>query len=232
MVFVVAEVGVNWDGDFDLAKEMIIKSHEAGCNAVKFQAFNENIVENHPEKVRLMNSSITENNIEFINKIAKSIGIEWFCTPMYPEAVQLLDPFVKRFKIRSADSKPLLEGTSSELINEIMKTGKEILVSSQSFPKGTKDFDDGRIKWLYCVPKYPCTLSDLDFSNINEFDGYSNHFPHIIAPLTAAVLGANLIEVHITSDKSQDFLDNPVSLDYGELRDLVHNIRFSEKIKM
>lgn len=231
MVFVVAEVGVNWDGDFDLAKEMIIKSHEAGCNAVKFQAFNENIVENHPEKVRLMNSTITENNIETINKIAKSIGIEWFCTPMYPEAVQLLDPFVKRFKIRSADSKPLLEGTSSELINLIMKTDKEILVSSQSSPKGTKYFERGRIKWLYCVPKYPCSITDLDFTNMKDFDGYSNHYPHFIAPLVATILGAKVIEVHLTSDKSKDFIDNNVSFDYDELKNLVNLIRISEKIK-
>ena len=50
MVFVVAEIGVNWNGDFELLEQMMLKSKESGCNSIKLQAFNEKIVENHPEK--------------------------------------------------------------------------------------------------------------------------------------------------------------------------------------
>lgn len=232
MIFVVADIGVNWDGDFDLVKEMIKKSKEVGINAIKFQAFNEEIVKNHPQRSRLMNSSVSKANIESINEVAKFVGIEWFCTPMYPEAIEFLDPFVKRYKIREFDGRILLENKISELFEKLLQTGKDIIVSAQRSPKDTKYFDYPKIKWLYCVPKYPCEISDLDFSHIQDFDGYSNHLPHFLGPLTATILGSTILEVHITSDKSKDFLDNIVSFDYNELKKLVNLIRLVEKMKL
>ena len=124
MVFVVAEIGVNWDGNFELAKEMMNKAKEAGCNAIKFQAYLEGMVKDHPERPRLMASTITKANVETINELSKSVGIEWFCTPMYPEAVDMLEPFVKKLKIRLADGKPLLENKTSELLQRVLKTKK------------------------------------------------------------------------------------------------------------
>lgn len=232
MFFVVAEIGVNWDGDFDLAKEMIKKAREAGCNAVKFQAYQEEIVKDHPEKSRLVKSAISKNNVETINEIAKSIGIEWFCTPMYLEAVDFLEPYVKRFKIREIDSRILLQNKSSELFDKIYKTNKEIIISSESSPKDCKYFSDPRVKWLYCVPKYPSSLADLDFSYMKDFNGYSNHCPFIIAPLASAINGAKIIEVHITSDKTKSFIDNNVSFDYLELKNLIDLIHQSEKMNL
>ncbi|HZS74962.1 MAG TPA: N-acetylneuraminate synthase family protein [Candidatus Nitrosotalea sp.] len=214
-----------------MARDMISHARKSGCNAVKFQAFQENTVSNHPQVSRLIKSSISESNIHQINKLAKSIGIEWFCTPMYPEAVDMLDPFVKRFKIRVSDAKPILDNKKSEILERILKTEKEIIISSEVSPIDSNYYSHPKIKWLYCVPKYPCELTDLDFRNIRYFSGYSNHCPIIIAPLTAAILGSNIIEIHITSDKSKDFFDNNVSFDYHELTDLVKAIRLSEKIR-
>jgi sialic acid synthase SpsE len=231
MTYIVAEIGVNWDGDFDLAKEMMLKSKLAGCDAVKFQAFTEEMVKEHPEKSRLIKSSISNVNIEAINDLSKNVGIEWFCTPMYPEAVNLLDPYLKKFKIRVADGKPLLENKSTELFERILKTDKDIMVSCQTSPRGTKYFDHSKIDWLYCVPKYPCNLNELDFSNMDDFDGFSNHCPHFLAALTAKILGAKILEIHITSDKSKNFFDNNVSFDYTELTDLVKLVRLVEQIK-
>ena len=68
MTFFVAEIGVNWDGSFELAKQMIEKSKEAGCDAVKFQAFTEEMVKDHPAHARLIKSSISKTNIEIIVK--------------------------------------------------------------------------------------------------------------------------------------------------------------------
>jgi len=232
MFFVVAEIGVNWDGDFELAKEMIKNAKEAGCDAVKFQAYQEEIVKDHPEKTRLVKSAISKNNVETINEIAQSIGIEWFCTPMYLEAVDFLEPYVKRFKIREIDSRILLQNKSSELFDKIYKTNKEIIISSESSPKDCKYYSDPRVKWLYCVPKYPCSIADLDFSNIKDFNGYSNHCPFIIAPLASAINGAKIIEVHITSDKTKPFIDNNVSFDYLELKNLIDLIHQSEKMNL
>jgi len=231
VVFVVAEIGVNWDGDYELVQEMIQESKKTGCNAVKFQSFNEELIKNHPEKSRLMKSSISKNNVEKINQIATEIGIEWFSTPMYPEAVDILNPFVKRFKIREFDGRNLIENKTTELFKKIQKTDKEIIVSTQSSPKNSEFYNDSNINWLYCVPKYPCDLEDLDFTNFNEFDGYSNHSPNIIAPLTAVILGSKIVEIHITSNKNKNFIDNNVSFDYKSLSNLVQFIRDAEKIK-
>lgn len=231
MSFIVAEIGVNWDGDLDIAREMMANAKKAGCNAVKFQSFNKSIVGNHPEYERLMKTSISDKNIKDIDNLSRSVGIEWFCTPMFIEAIDILNPYVKRFKIREVDGRLLLDNKKSELIEKIFETNKDVIISSQRSPHNSKFYDDPKIKWLYCVPKYPCSLSDLDFTELHKYDGYSNHHPQIIAPLTAAILGAEIIEIHITSNKAKDFVDNNVSFDYNELTEMVKLIRFSEKIK-
>ena len=231
MNFIVAEIGVNWDGDFDLAHQMMTNAKKAGCNAVKFQAFNKNIIGDHPEFERLMKTSISDENITMIDKLSKDVGIEWFCTPMYTEAVDIIDPYVKRFKIREVDGRPLLENKTSMLTEKIFETNKDVIISSQSPPHNCKSYQNPKIKWIYCVPKYPCNTEDLDFTELDKFNGYSNHVPQIIAPLTASILGADIIEIHITSDKSKNFVDNNVSFDYSELIEMVKLIRTSEEIK-
>ena len=231
LVFLVAEIGVNWDGNIELASNMMQSAKNIGFDAVKFQSFNESIIGEHPEKNRLLKSSITEYNIEYIATAAKSVGIEWFCTPMFPEAVDLLDPYVSRFKIRVADGKPLLQNKTSELLEKVFETNKEVIVSSQSTPKDTKFAIGNTIKWLYCVPTYPCKLNEIDFRNLPDFNGYSNHCPDIVAPLTAVIMGAEIIEVHVTNNKTNDFVDNPVSFDFEELNSLMKLIHSYEKIK-
>jgi N,N'-diacetyllegionaminate synthase len=229
--FIVAEIGVNWDGDFDLAYQMMTNAKKAGCNAVKFQSFNKNIIGDHPEFERLMKTSISDENIKMIDKLSKTIGIEWFCTPMYTEAVDIIDPYVKRFKIREVDGRPLLKNKTSPLIEKILDTNKEVIISSQFSPQNCEFYNNSKIKWLYCVPKYPCDISDIDFTKLDKFNGYSNHIPQTIAALTASILGAKIIEIHITSDKSKNFVDNNISFDYTELTEMIKLIRISEKIK-
>jgi len=153
MVFVVGEIGVNWDGNFELAKEIMQNAKNVGCNAVKFQSYNEDIIKNHPEKLRLINATICEDNIDTIIDLSKEVGIEWFCTPMYLEAVDLLNPYVKRFKMREVDSRDLLENKSTKLFEKLLDTNKEIIISSQKSPKTSKFYNNSQLKGLYCVPK-------------------------------------------------------------------------------
>ncbi len=230
MVFLVAEIGVNWDGDFKLVEEMMNASKDAGCNAVKFQSFTKEMVSSHPQASKLIETSISESNIKKINEIAQSVGIEWFCTPMYLQAVEFLDPYVKRFKIRFADSDKILRNGTSELLELILQTDKEVIISSNVIPP-KKTISCEKIKWLYVVPKYTCEIDELDFTFLGEFDGYSNHCPLVIVPLTAIILGAKIIEVHITADKTKNYIDNNVSFNYSELNELAQQIRLSEKIK-
>ena len=231
MSFLVAEIGVNWDGDFEIVKKLMEIAKKSQCDAVKFQSFNEEIVKEHPESQRLLKSSISKNNIEEINSLAKTIGIEWFSTPMYLDAVDLLEPFVNRFKIREFDGRLLLENKSTPIIEKIFETKKQVIISSNQSPKSSKYFDMPNTKWLYCVPKYPCLLEEIDFSNLKDFNGYSNHSSETIVPIMASILGAEIIEMHITYDKNQDFPDNNVSFDELELNQITNAIHLAKKIK-
>ena len=231
MVFITAEIGVNWEGDFNLAEKMMIDAKNAGCDAVKFQAFDEKIVSEHPKKNRLLKSSISRNNIEQINSISKKVGIEWYCTPMYHDAIDFLDSFVKRYKIRYSDSLSLHENITTPLISKALETGKQIIISTQKNPKQLELYNNNNVKWLYVVPKYPCSIDDLDFSNLIDFDGFSNLCIHFLAPLSAVILGAKMIEIHVTSNKDKDFIDNSVSFDTNETRKLVTLIRYAEKMR-
>ena len=71
MVFIVAEIGINWDGDFKLVKDLMKNAKKVGFNAVKFQAFDKNITKNHPESNRLLKSSISNSNV---NKLIKFLA--------------------------------------------------------------------------------------------------------------------------------------------------------------
>lgn len=231
MVFLVAEIGVNWDGDVNLVKEMVSTMKRIGFDAVKFQAYNEKIIGDHPEKDRLMKSAIKKDNIDSINDICKDAHIEWFCTPMYPEAVDLLEPYVSRFKIRVHDGKSIFNNQNSELLKRVFETKKEVIISSQISPKNIKFEHEQVIKWLYCVPSYPCKIEEVDFTSFKDFNGYSNHCVDISVPFTSAILGAEIIEVHVTADKTKDFVDNNVSFNYEESNTLVSLVRSSEKIR-
>ena len=229
-MLIIAEIGVNWDGDFRLLKEMMYEAKLAGCDLVKFQAFTKEMIKDHPESERLAKSSISKDNVQKINDLANEVGIEWFCTPMYPEAVDFLNPYVKRFKIREVDARPLLENKTTQIFEKLLKTNKEIIISSEKSPRNSKYFGLKNLKWLYCVPKYPCKLTDFDFSKIKDFDGFSNHSNETIVPIISAVLGGKIIEVHVTSDKKKNFFDNNVSFDYSELKEIVKYAHLSEKI--
>ena len=231
MVFLVAEFGVNWDGNFDILKKMLSSSKDVGFDAVKFQAFKEDMVKDHPEKERLLKTSITQENISKIDSMAKFFDIEWFCTPMYVEAVDFLDPFVSRYKIREFDGRTLLKNKSTPLFKKISDTKKEILISTQQIPSQIFK-QNSRIKWLYCIPKYPCNIEELDFTFFQNFHGYSNHCNNPLALIIPSILGAEIIEVHVTLSKFENYVDNNVSFDFNEMKEIIRSIRTIEKIKL
>lgn len=240
-VFVVAEVGVNWDGNLHLAKQMIQQAHIAGADAVKFQAFLREHVEGHPEAEKILESSVTMDNVGTFRSIADANSIEFFCTPFYPDAVDFLyKAGVRRFKIRERDSREMLEDPT--LISPIMKRildvdwRNEIFVSCQTPPLVNKWFWNSNVHTLYCVPQYPPRLEEIDFSTIRAFHGYSNHYPSIEVPLLAAsrlnpAIGPKIIEVHVTANHDMKVPDAAVSFDFVELQTLVKYLRTLEYLE-
>lgn len=231
MIYIVAEIGVNWNGSFEILEKMISKSKNIGCNAVKFQAFNREQIKSHPEADKLIKTSISEENIDKINQIAMKYEIEWFCTPMYPEIVKVLEPYVKRFKLREFDGREIVKNNQTALAKAVLDSGKEVIISSQESPKNCKFYTNEKIKWLYCVPKYPCVIEDMNFEKIQDFNGYSNHCVDAIIPISAAILGAKIIEIHVTLDKNGEYVDNNVSFEFDELEKIVNDIRKVERLR-
>jgi N,N'-diacetyllegionaminate synthase len=217
---IIAEIGVNWDGDFDIVKEMMEESANANFDFVKFQSFQPQLVAKHPEASRVYSSSITKENIKKINSIAADIGIEWFCTPMYEDAIKILEPFVNRYKIREYDGREIIKNKTTSMFKKLLDTKKEIIVSSESSPKNCEFYKNEQIKWIYCVPKYPCKIDEINFSIINDFDGFSNHCPDIEAIKKVIDLKSKILEIHITSNKKDNFIDNNVSFDYSDMKEI------------
>ena len=80
------------------------------------------------QKSKLLKCAINRTNIDKIDDIAKSVGIEWFCTPMNPAAVELIDPYVTKFKIRELDGRILLENKTNDIIDKILNILLTILI--------------------------------------------------------------------------------------------------------
>jgi len=105
MVFITAELGTTWKGDFFLLEELVDSCKKMGFDAVKFQALSEEKLSRHTELDYYKKASVTAENVNKINVICSRIGIEWYCTPYYPGAVNFLDKYVNRYKISVACSR-------------------------------------------------------------------------------------------------------------------------------
>jgi sialic acid synthase SpsE len=238
MVFIAAEIGVNFR-KMSEAKRMIGLAKDAGADGVKFQVFQESHIKGHPREKELLNLIHKQQYFQFLKNTADECGIEFFATPMYPEAVDMLEAVgVKRYKIRYADR------CNNNLINAVLKTNKKILLSCDKAylehlmyeKKPEVQFNPARIHYIYCIPKYPPSLEEIafpaDFGD-SLFNGYSNHYPSISVPLAATARGANYIEVHVKQDKyPKDYrpIDDVVSITFSELKELVRLTREIEKV--
>ncbi len=235
MVFIAAEMGVNFR-DFREVKRMIGLAKDAGADGVKFQVFQEQHIKGHPREAELHELILKQEDLQFLKDTADGNGIEFFATPMYPEAVGMLEAVgVKRYKIRYADR------NNESLISRVNQTGKELFLSCDNQYLDSMDLEvwhDDYRKWtfVYCVPEYPPETVDLPktFRKYDgQFGGYSNHFPSISMPLAAAARGAEYIEVHVKQDKYPKGyrpIDDAVSITFSELKELVRLTREIEKV--
>jgi len=209
--FVIAECGVNWRDLID-ADQMIKAAANAGADAVKFQAFD---TTGFPIGSALYNMVLSKSDIRFLYWRCQQHNIEFMCTPMYPEAIEMLNPYVKRWKIRYNDRE------NWQIINLCQATGKEILISTDHIHK-----HDPSIKLLYCIPEYP--PSQPDPTKLKGFDGFSSHFPCISIPAEVAI-GLQYLEVHVRLDKYEPPhyypIDTNVSITMSELAELRRGFR-------
>lgn len=237
LTFIAAEIGVNWR-NLSEAKRMIGLAQAAGADAVKFQCYLGEHVKGHPREAELIEKVLKQTDLQLLKDTADECGIEFFATPMYPEAVDMLESIggIKRYKIRFADRHNM------SLISKIISTGKPYLIScddeyvNSSAPQEIWDEDPDKRKFIYCVPEYPPKTVKLPATFLNFgslFHGYSNHYPSISIPLAAAARGAEYIEVHMKKGKYYDGyrpIDDAVSIAFSELGELVIMIWEIEKV--
>ena len=230
MKFIVAEVGVNFK-DTREAEAMIGLAKRAGADAVKFQVYNkENLykvfpggdVLRDPKCEQLMKIMLDKDKLQHLKNVADGAGIEFFATPMFLEAVDWLNEIgVCRFKIRYVDR------ANKELITKVINTEKQVIVSCDFVdPNRAWNFIDN-VSLMYCIPEYPPKRVVLP-QTFRVFTGYSNHYPSIVPPLTAAARGAKILEVHV-KQKGTEPIDGAVSITFEELTELVRLVREMEK---
>lgn len=221
MVFVIAEACVNFRDLVD-ADQLIKAASDAGADAIKFQLYKEEHVKGHPREQELKNIILSESDIRFLYWRCQQHNIEFMATPFYPEAVAMLDPYVKRWKVRFADRE-------NEAIIEKMFTGhdKEILISSAEVPAV---LEWKHIKYLYCCPEYPPRLKREEPIDIKRFDGYSCHIP-VVDGIISSVVGGDLkyLEVHVRLDHYEPPhycpIDTAVSITMSELAELCRRLK-------
>ena len=238
--FIVAEIASNWEGSFVKATKLIQESKNAGANAVKFQMWRAHDLYNnkHPNWKFIKKSEITFEKAKKLKKIADKIGIEFFCSAFYPEAINILEKLkVKRYKIASRTCL-LKDPYSLETLQKKSSTKKPAIISmgmGGSRKKIEKIFTKNKKTFCYCISEYPTKINKINWKMAIKYDGFSDHTLGITAPLIFTMLKKQqktkniLIEKHVKLANSRG-PDASSSINTEELENLVSIIRRIEKI--
>jgi N-acetylneuraminate synthase len=250
-VFVIAEAGVNHNGDLKMARALIDVAVEAGADAVKFQTFRaDRLVTTDAPKAeyQLQSTSDAESQFDMLRGLELSIdahrqlqslcnarGIIFLSTPFDEEAVDLLNDLgVPAFKISSGDltNSPLLEHVASKGKPVILSTGMSELSELIEAVSVLNAAGCENPVLLHCVSNYPAAVGEVNLRAMqtmrSAFDvpvGFSDHTEGIDVALAAVALGACVIEKHFTLDRTLPGPDHRASLEPAELRELVRSIR-------
>ena len=238
---IVAEIGSNWEGSLIKAKKLIFEAKKAGADAVKFQIWRANDLYSRdiPEWKLIKKSEISFDVAEKMKKYADKVGIEFFCSVFYPEAVDFLESLgVKRYKVasRTCIKKDLY---AQETLEKKADTGKPIIVSmglGGSKKQIKKIFSKNKIIFCYCISEYPLKFEKINWKQAIEYEGFSDHTLGITAPILFTILKKQqkvqkiYIEKHVKLENSEG-PDASTSIDTKQLQDLVSHVRLIEKIK-
>lgn len=254
-VFIIAEAGVNHNGDIGLAKKLIDKASEAGADAVKFQSFKaEKLVTKGAKKAEYQEKTtdIKENQFQMIKKLeldyekhreltdyCKSKNILFLSSPFDLESIDLLDDLgLDIFKIPSGEitNLPYLKKIATLKKKVILSTGMGNLGEIEKALDILRLLGTQDITVLHCNTEYPTPMEDVNLLAMNTIKdafkvkvGYSDHTLGIEVPIAAVALGAIVIEKHFTLDKNMEGPDHKASLEPEELKEMVKSIRNIEK---
>lgn len=250
--FIIAEAGVNHNGDVQLAHELIDAAKQCGADAVKFQAFRtEDLVTPQSRKAEYQVKTTGGDNSQFsmlkqlelsmdeqagLKKHCDEAGILYLCTP-YDEksAEHLARVGVDAYKIASTDTSnlPFLRRLSAKNIPVFLSTGMSTLGDVELSVNELKAGGlEGKIIILQCTSEYPVPFKDLNLKTMAVMKsafrcpvGFSDHTPGIGASPWAVAAGACVVEKHFTLDREMEGPDHKASVNPGELAGLVQTVR-------
>jgi N-acetylneuraminate synthase len=249
--YILAEIGINHNGDVDLAKRLISVALAAGCNAVKFQKRTIEVVYTAEELAKPRENPFGATNgdlkygLEFemeeyreIDAFCKSVKMPWFASPWDEGAVDFLEQFaVPAYKIASASL------TDDHLLRHIRKTGKPVILSTgmstcAEIDHAVQVLGKQDLILLHTTSTYPASYDELNLRAIPVLAarygvpvGYSGHETGIPTSVCATALGACCVERHITMDRASWGSDQAASLEPNGISRLVRDIRLWEQAK-
>ena len=253
--FIIAEAGVNHNGELRKAFELVDIAIDCKADAIKFQTFKASeITTRYNKNLEYVDNDDKTSNYDIINKLSlrfedfkkineycKMKGILFLSTPDGTESLNYLTDKldVPIIKIGST------EITNIEYLNEIAKKNKPLILSTglSSLEEVKKAFNSIKkhnkkeICVLHCTSEYPAPINEINIKamltikkELNCSVGFSDHSIGNEASIAAITLGADVIEKHFTIDKSLDGPDHKASMCPGELKDFVFSIRQTEKL--
>jgi N,N'-diacetyllegionaminate synthase len=254
-VFIIAEAGINHNGDIEIAKKLVDVASEAGADAVKFQSFKaEKLVSRNAKKAEYQKNTTDKpespldmlkrleldfkNHKELISYCGKR-NIIFLSSPFDLESIDLLNKLgVEIFKIPSGEinNLPYLRKIGKLKKKVILSTGMSTLDEIKDALDILRENGTTDIIVLHCNTEYPTRVEDVNLRametirrTFNIEVGYSDHTLGIEVPIAAVAMGAAVIEKHFTLDKNMEGPDHKASLEPNELREMVRAIRNIER---
>jgi N-acetylneuraminate synthase len=248
--YIIAEIGINHNGDIEIAKSIIDAAVHAGADAVKFQKRTPEVA-TPPEQQKQMRETpwgyityldyrykveFSEEQYREIDRYCKEKKIDWMVSVWDEPSVDFMEKFdTPAYKVPSASL------TDHNLLKHVRKTGKPVIISTgmstmEQIHKGVNAVGEDNLVIMHCTSTYPCEPEELNLRMIEtlrrEFPnnpiGYSGHEVGLVPSAVAIALGATSIERHITLDRAMWGSDQAASVEPGGFERLVKYIRVTE----
>lgn len=241
--FIIAEIGNNHEGSFNVACKLIQEAKKAGVDAVKFQTFKtEDFISPHDKKrfKKLKKFELSYEQFEKLSIITKKNKLKFISTPLDIKSAFFLNNIVDCFKIASGDN------NYYDLIKTVLNFNKPTFISTglldfpevKSLIKFIKrvGFDISKLSLFHCVSDYPVSYKEANLLSVKFLKeklpltvGYSDHTIGKEAAIIAVALGAKIIEKHFTlSNDFSKFRDHQISLNPKDMKQLVSSIEKTE----
>ncbi len=240
--YIIAEIGINHEGNYSLCKEMVYAAKEAGVKAIKLQTIDpdKNYLKNTESYKIFSQARLSKTQTEDIFNISKKLNLDIFTTVGDVETadwIKSLNPSAWKISSSLLTHTPLISHIASFKERMFLSTGLADYKEIDDAVKILKKKRKVNYNLLHCVSKYPTKSEEINLSRIQLLNkkykvkiGYSDHSQGILASCLAVSRGASIIEKHFTYDSKREGFDHNISLDYKGMLKLVESIIETEKM--